>query len=293
VVPSTALVAAAHGRLEVARLLLDAGADPSLAASDGLTPLMCAAGQGHPEVLGLLLGRGAVVDAAHPDSGATAFHQACFSNQPDCVEALARAGCDVGLKVRFEPLTWRPIGRQVGPEVGPTSACSSCIPTGMHGPACIVWANLTPFLLKDQNGKTGREVAEAEGNTAVVAGLRVVVTEQLRAAQAARARTEKCSISPEEIAAGARAREPAPAIFDPDVMVKVDKVERLVPFLEGKLAKAAEDGDAAVVARLLGAGTNPNALIPVRAAQGRFSTFSVFHSTSVLYGAFCMGVQGA
>ena len=46
-VPSTALVAAAHGRLEVARLLLDAGADPSLAASDGLTPLMCAAGQGH------------------------------------------------------------------------------------------------------------------------------------------------------------------------------------------------------------------------------------------------------
>ena len=135
-VPSTALVAAAHGRLEVARLLLDAGADPSLAASDGLTPLMCAAGQGHPEVLGLLLGRGAVVDAAHPDSGATAFHQACFSNQPDCVEALARAGCDVGLKVRFEPLTWRPIGRQVGPEVGPTSACSSCIPTGMRWPTC-------------------------------------------------------------------------------------------------------------------------------------------------------------
>jgi hypothetical protein len=30
--------------------------------------------------------------------------------------------------------------RQVGPEVGPTSASSRCIPTGMHGPACIFWA---------------------------------------------------------------------------------------------------------------------------------------------------------
>jgi hypothetical protein len=32
--------------------------------------------------------------------------------------------------------------------VGPTSALSSCIPTGnMHGPTCIVWATLTLFAL--------------------------------------------------------------------------------------------------------------------------------------------------
>ena len=39
-------------------------------------------------------------------------------------------------------------GRQVGPEVGPTSAFYSCVPTGMHGPTCIFWANLTAFSLR-------------------------------------------------------------------------------------------------------------------------------------------------
>ena len=34
---------------------------------------------------------------------------------------------------------------QVGPEVGPTPAFSRCVPTGMHGPTCIVWAKLTAF----------------------------------------------------------------------------------------------------------------------------------------------------
>jgi hypothetical protein len=37
--------------------------------------------------------------------------------------------------------------RHVGPEVGPTSAFYSCVPTGMHGLTCIFWANLTPFSL--------------------------------------------------------------------------------------------------------------------------------------------------
>jgi hypothetical protein len=37
--------------------------------------------------------------------------------------------------------------RQVGPEVGPISAFYGCIPTGMHGPTRIVWAQLTPLSL--------------------------------------------------------------------------------------------------------------------------------------------------
>jgi hypothetical protein len=42
--------------------------------------------------------------------------------------------------------------RQVGPEVGPTSAFYSCIPTIMCGPTCIFWANLTPFSLTVKMG---------------------------------------------------------------------------------------------------------------------------------------------
>ena len=36
----------------------------------------------------------------------------------------------------------------VGPEVGPISACCCRIPTGPHGPACVLPANLTAFSLK-------------------------------------------------------------------------------------------------------------------------------------------------
>jgi hypothetical protein len=96
---TTALHAAAvHGRPEAVRLLLDAGADPSLANGDGATPLIQAAGTGHPEVVRLLLARGAAVDAVDPGNGFAAFHYACFENQAECAEALVRAGCDVGLK---------------------------------------------------------------------------------------------------------------------------------------------------------------------------------------------------
>ena len=38
----------------------------------------------------------------------------------------------------------------MGPEIGPTSALSSCVPTGMRWPTCIFWANLAPFSLQRQ-----------------------------------------------------------------------------------------------------------------------------------------------
>ena len=79
-----------QGQMEVARLLLDSGADPDLVGSDGVTPLMYAVVQGKLEVLRLLVERGAALDATHPESGCTAFHTACLKNQPDCAEARIR-----------------------------------------------------------------------------------------------------------------------------------------------------------------------------------------------------------
>jgi hypothetical protein len=99
---------AVDGRLEVVRLLLEGGADPSLVHGDGITPLMTAATHRRLEVLRLLLEQGVVVDAVHPDSGMTAFHLTCITNQAQCAEALVLAGCDVGLKT---------ISGRTGPEV--------------------------------------------------------------------------------------------------------------------------------------------------------------------------------
>jgi ankyrin repeat protein len=201
VAQSTALCdAAAHGRLEAARLLLEAGADASLADGDGFTPLMQAAFNGQLGVLRLLLARGAAVDAVSPGTGATAFHYACGNNQPECAEALVRAGCDVGIK--------------------------------------------------DKIGQTGREVAEARGHAAVVTWLRAVVAREM-----AEHERELAERLPAEQAAGPDpAPEPAAVVGDGGPA--------------GQLVMAARGGDKAVVARLLAAGTDPNASMAGRTPSG-------------------------
>ena len=78
VVQSTALITAAgRCQLDAVRLLLDRGADPGLATSDGNTPLMGAVVRGHTAIVRELAARGADLDAAHPETGGTAFHLAC------------------------------------------------------------------------------------------------------------------------------------------------------------------------------------------------------------------------
>jgi hypothetical protein len=34
------------------------------------------------------------------------------------------------------------------PEIGPISALYRCVPTRLHGPACILWSSLTPLSTK-------------------------------------------------------------------------------------------------------------------------------------------------
>ena len=68
---------------------------------------------------------------------------------------------------------------KVGPEFGQTSAFYNCILTGVHGPTCIFWANLTNFSLR--GCRAGRGVRTVlYGDTAADVGDRV-----MRAAAAA------------------------------------------------------------------------------------------------------------
>ena len=86
--------AAVRGRADVARLLIDAGADPDAADDRGRTPLIRAAEYGQAAVVELLVGYGARLDWV--DSfGWTALYQSALCGQRRMVEHLLRLGADV------------------------------------------------------------------------------------------------------------------------------------------------------------------------------------------------------
>ena len=88
----TPLVHASYsGHADAVRLLLDAGAIPSMTTDDGGTALYWAASQGHDEVLRLLLDRGAEVDAMR-DSEWTPLTAAIYNGHESVAELLLEAG---------------------------------------------------------------------------------------------------------------------------------------------------------------------------------------------------------
>ncbi|KAJ3110790.1 hypothetical protein HDU96_006272 [Phlyctochytrium bullatum] len=73
----TALHVAVHaGRVDTARLLLDAGAQLEAVNDEGLTPLLVAGQRNHPDVVEMLLDAGADARVMHPDTGETLLHVA-------------------------------------------------------------------------------------------------------------------------------------------------------------------------------------------------------------------------
>lgn len=104
------LRAAQSGDLELMRLLLEHGADPSIATTNGTTPLMVASGIGWVEgvtyewspeqtreVVALLLELGADVDAQDRD-GRTALMGAAHKGRPEIVRMLYEAGADLDIR---------------------------------------------------------------------------------------------------------------------------------------------------------------------------------------------------
>lgn len=87
----TALMEAiVHGRTDMVKALLDAGAKTRVVDVFGMTPLHLAAQGGHIEIVRLLLKYGADVNAKHPD-GTTAFALAQATGRADIVQLLREA----------------------------------------------------------------------------------------------------------------------------------------------------------------------------------------------------------
>jgi len=92
---SSALMRAVHaGESEVVRVLIEAGANPNRADSQGITPLMVASQRNDPELVQRLLAAGARPNSAN-STGMTALHFAASSDAPAVVSMLLDAGADL------------------------------------------------------------------------------------------------------------------------------------------------------------------------------------------------------
>lgn len=89
--------AATFGHTEVARLLLDNGANINITADSNTTALQLAALQGHVPMVQLLVKRGANVNSQNTD-GMTALIAATYQNNLPMVQCLVTHNADVNLQ---------------------------------------------------------------------------------------------------------------------------------------------------------------------------------------------------
>jgi pectate lyase len=97
--PLTLQEAAASGDIELARSLLDRGADLDYSDDGNKTALQFAAMNGHREMIELLLAEGARIDAQESYPGRTALDYAVEKGYKDIVELLITKGADVNVKI--------------------------------------------------------------------------------------------------------------------------------------------------------------------------------------------------
>ena len=97
-------LAAENGNADMIRYLIDAGADPNAVDPAGETALMTAARTGAPDALRVLLDRGAHVDTREPEFQQTALMIAVREDHAAAVDLLISRGAAVDAQTRTGPI---------------------------------------------------------------------------------------------------------------------------------------------------------------------------------------------
>ena len=90
-------LAACGGHVELAMLLLERGANIEEVNDEGYTPLMEASREGHEEMVALLLSQGADINAQTEETQETALTLACCGGFLEVADFLIKAGGDLEL----------------------------------------------------------------------------------------------------------------------------------------------------------------------------------------------------
>lgn len=93
--PHSLCAAASMGHADLARLLIDNGADVEARNRSGQTPLHLAANRDHAEIIRLLLDSGADIDAAESRYAYRPLHIVASNGSVDVIELLVRRGADL------------------------------------------------------------------------------------------------------------------------------------------------------------------------------------------------------
>jgi L-ascorbate metabolism protein UlaG (beta-lactamase superfamily) len=93
--------AARRGNTDVAKTLIEHGADVNAHSSSGMTPLQDAIVNGHNDITELLLNNGARCDSREQYYDHTAMHQAAIKGNKVATELLLDTGVDVNAKDRY------------------------------------------------------------------------------------------------------------------------------------------------------------------------------------------------
>jgi ankyrin len=98
------VLASVNGNAGLIRRLLEAGADPNAVDPSGETALMVASRTGSVDALRALLARGAIVDTRDPEFHQTALMIAVREDHPAAVQLLLSQGADMNAQTRKGPI---------------------------------------------------------------------------------------------------------------------------------------------------------------------------------------------